>query len=79
MSEIIVYRNPLEASVWQMLMSAEFIVAFVGVVVFLVVFVASHMISVRVWGHRGKRSALRTNLCLLIGFLASVSSVFMMA
>lgn len=42
MQEVIVYRNPLEAAIWQTVMNGEFFVVAVGLVAFFLVFLAIH-------------------------------------
>lgn len=43
-TEIIVYRNPAEAALWNMLSNGEIFPFAVGIVVFFVVFLAMHRV-----------------------------------
>lgn len=78
MQEVIVYRNPMEAAFWQMVMSGEFFPVIVGVIVFFAVFLTSNAICARIWGSWGKAAARRTYACLALGALAGVATIWKM-
>lgn len=78
MQEIIVYRNPMEAAMWQALMSGEFFPAVIGVVVFFAVFLSLHSLLVKRYGSWGKRAVMRTNVALGVGILCGVLTIWKM-
>lgn len=56
MQEIIVYRNPMEAAFWQMVMSGEAWPVMVAVVVFFAVFLGlHHVLSLKFGYARGRQ------------------------
>jgi hypothetical protein len=77
MQEIIVYRNPMEASVWNAIMSGDFFPVIVGVVVFFLVFLGANRIlnKGRVFGKTVSRN---TNIALGLGVLAWVATIYFM-
>ena len=77
MQSIIVYRNPLEAMLWEGLMSGAFFPVIVGVVVFFVVF----LIINRVLAGRssyGDRAKYASYVSLALGAIAGVSTIYYM-
>lgn len=74
MQSVIVYRNPLEAMMWEGLMNGSFFPIIVGVVVFFCVFLLLNKIlnKGRVIG---KTVARNTNISLFIGAVAGVASI----
>lgn len=44
MTEIIVYRNPIEKMIWDILLTGEYFPVFAGCIVFIVMFLISHTI-----------------------------------
>ena len=78
MQEVIIYRNPAEAAFWNAVMNAEFFPAIVGIIVFLIVFVVTNGIATRKWGSWGKAARTRTNICLALGTVASVATIWKM-
>ncbi len=51
MQSIIVYRNPLEAAAWEMLMTGEgFVPIFAGIIVFFAILLTLHKIAGQPWG-----------------------------
>lgn len=78
MQEVIVYRNPLEAALWNTLMSGEFFPVVVGVVVFFVVFLALNAAFCKRWGSWGKGASTRTNIALAVGALSGFLTIWKM-
>lgn len=73
MQSIIVYRNPLEAMLWEGLMNGSFFPLIVGIVVFFFVLLLSNKIlnKVRTTGNRARN----TDISFLIGAVAGIASV----
>ena len=78
MQEIIVYRNPLEAAIWQGLKGGEFIPVFGGIGVFFAVFLLSNAVCDKLWGSWGEAAKWRTYGCLALGAAAGVVAVWKM-
>ena len=78
MQEIIVYRNPAEAALWQLLMSGEFFVVLCGILAFFAVFLGMHAVMTRIWGSWGNGAKLRSYLGLAAGAAAGVATVWAM-
>lgn len=74
MQSVIVYRNPLEAMMWEGLMNGSFFPIIVGVVVFFCVFLLFNKILNK--GRSiGKTAARNTYISVLIGAVAGIASV----
>lgn len=74
MQSVIVYRNPLEAMMWEGLMNGSFFPVIVGVVVFFCVFLLFNKILNK--GRTiGKTVARNTNISLLVGAAAGIASI----
>ena len=79
MQEIIVYRNPMEAAVWQAMSGGQLFPIIVGVVVFFAVFLAVNSLmerfaprKYRAWNYGN----LRSYTALAIGAIAGVLTVY---
>lgn len=73
MQSIIVYRNPLEAAMWETIMSGSFFPVIVGVIVFFAVFIAANAYIVeRYFAWNKRKAATKVNLAAsaLIGIFA---------
>ena len=79
MQEIIVYRNPLEAAMWNSFMNGDFFPVMVGIAVFFAVFLASHAVACKIWGSRGDRGHWVARGSLAVGAVAGMSTVWKMA
>lgn len=77
MQEIIVYRKPMEAALWNTIMSGDFFPVIVGVVVFFLVFLGANRIlnKGRVIG---KTVARNTNIALGLGTLLGFAAIYFM-
>lgn len=74
MQSVIVYRNPLEAMMWEGLMNGSFFPVIVGVVVFFCVFLLFNKILNK--GRIiGKTVARNTNISLQVGAAAGIASI----
>ncbi len=77
MQEIIVYRNPMEAALWNTIMSGDFFPAIVGIVVFFLVFLGVNRILNK--GRMfGKTVARNTNIALGLGALLGFATIYFM-
>jgi len=81
MQEIIVYRNPLEARVWEMVMDGSFFPIIVGVIVFFAVFLLIQIQIVQRFIPRFhvKKQNYGTYAALLVAAIAGVWTVKYMA
>ena len=75
MTEIIVYRNPAEAALWQMLSGGEFFPVFAGAVVGLIAVVVAARICERVLG-TFRQPKWAGNLTLVIGAAAWAATTY---
>lgn len=77
MQEIIVYRNPMEAALWNTIMSGDFFPVIVGVAVFFLVFLGANRIlnKGRLFGKTVTRN---TNIALGLGALVGVATIYFM-
>lgn len=65
MQSIIVYRNPLEAALWEGLMSGSFFPVIVGIVVFFALFLTiNRLIVEKYFNRRSQRPAIYAALVL---------------
>jgi len=79
MQEIIVYRNPMEAMFWGAMSNGSLFPFIVGVLVFLFVLLSTNAVCNKLWGRGfGRKAAMRTNLCLAIGVIAGLFTVWKM-
>ena len=78
MTEIIVYRNPLEAALWQMIMGADFIPVLAGIAVFFAVFLTLYHILSNRFGSWGKTGKQITYFSLSVGVILGVTVVRLM-
>lgn len=77
MQEIIVYRNPMEAALWNTIMSGDFFPVIVGVAVFFLVFLGANRILNR-GRNFGKTVTRNTNIALGLGALVGVATIYFM-
>jgi hypothetical protein len=78
MQSIIVYRNPLEAAMWEGFMSGSFFPIIVGVIVFFAVFLAANRFIVeRYWGWNSRD--VPTYVALAISAAIGIATIFFMA
>lgn len=70
---VIVYRNPMEAALWELLMSGGFFAVIVGVIAFFAVFMFFNALLAR----RGS-SQWPTNISLILGGIAGLSTTIYM-
>jgi hypothetical protein len=77
MTEIIVYRSPAEAALWQMLSSGEFFPVFAGAIVGVIAMVLSAKIFDRVLG-TFRQPKWASNLTLVVGAVAWVTTTYLM-
>jgi hypothetical protein len=78
MQSIIVYRNPLEAAMWEGIMGGNFFPVIVGVIVFFAVFLAANRFIVeRYWGWNSRD--VPTYVALAIGAVIGIATIFFMA
>lgn len=77
MQEIIVYRNPMEAALWNTIMSGDFFPVIVGVAMFFLMFIGANRVlnKGRVFG---KTVARNTNIALGLGALAGAATIYFM-
>ena len=89
MQEIIVYSNPMEAALWNTIMSGDFFPVIVGVAVFFLVFLGANRIlnKGRFLGANrilnkgrlfGKTVTRNTNIALGLGALVGVATIYFM-
>ena len=78
MQSIIVYRNPLEAAMWETIMSGSFFPVIVGVVVFFAVFLAANTFIVERYARWDKRK-VATNFNLAASALIGIFVIWYMA
>jgi hypothetical protein len=78
MQEVIVYRNPMEAAMWQLVTSGEFFPVIVGVIVFFAVFLTANSVCARIWGQWGQAATYRTYACIALGAIAGAVTVWKM-
>ena len=76
MQEIIVYRNPAEAAMWNLLGSANAFPIMVGVVAFFVVFLAVNRLLTQ--GKTFRQPIWKTNVALVFGALAAIGVIWKM-
>ena len=76
MQSVIVYRNPLEAAMWDFLMGGNLFIGIAGVVVFFVVFLLSEkLIAQRLpWNKQGTI----TNVLLGVSAIAAFATMWVM-
>lgn len=76
MQEIIVYRNPMEAAFWQLVMSGQFAIIIMGAIVALAFFLGAHRILERrvQWQNRGKLS----NVLLAVSAVIWIGTVYLL-
>ena len=78
MTEVIVYRNPLEAAMWRGLMDGSFLPVIAGIIVFFCVFLLLNKILNR--GRTiGKNVARNTNIALGVGAIIGLAVMFYLA
>ena len=78
MTEVIVYRNPLEALLWSGLMNGAFFPVLVGIVAFFFVFSAINHALNR--GRTiGKKAGRNTNIALGVGAIIGLAVMFYLA
>ena len=65
MNSIIVYRNPIEAMLWEGLMSGNLFPIYAGLFVFLASIIITHTFAQKKFGNLGKRSARAQTACLI--------------
>lgn len=77
MQSIIVYRNPLEAAMWEGIMSGSFFPVILGVVVFFCAFLAMNQLlnKGRTYGKFVGRNA---NIALAVGAVAGFATIYFM-
>lgn len=78
MQEIIVYRNPAEAAIWNALGSAEFFPFMVGIVVFFVVFLTVYNLLLLKFSRYGRKGQLVTNASLAAAAVCSLATIWKM-
>lgn len=75
---IIVYRNPLEAAMWEGLMDGSIFPVIVGVIVFFAVFLTVNRFVVeRYWGWNSRD--VPTYTALAISAVIGIATIFFMA
>ena len=83
MQEVIVYRNPMEAAIWQYVMSASLSASFFpvicGVVVFFAVMLTAHNLISKRYGTYGKRGRISTNISLVLAAACGIGTIWYMA
>lgn len=79
MESIIVYRNPLEAMMWEKLMDGSFFPIIVGVVVFFMLFIFNNFLIDRFIGRWGKKAKIATNINLVISAIIAIILTFYMS
>lgn len=77
MQEVIIYRNPMEAAMWNAIMDGSFFPVIVGVVVFFCVFLATNRVlnKGRTTGKNVERNA---NIALAVGAASAITSIYFM-
>lgn len=78
MQSIIVYRNPLEAAMWETIMSGSFFPVIVGVIAFFAVFITANAYIVEryfAWPDR----KVPTNVALAVSVLISIFGTWYLA
>jgi len=78
MQEIIIYRNPVEAVMWNAIMDGSFFPVIAGVVVFFCVFLAANQLLNKGRSY-GKNVPRNTNIALVIGVVAGIAAVLFLA
>jgi hypothetical protein len=79
MQEIIVYRNPLEAAMWNSFMNGDFFPVIAGIVVFFAVFLVSHAVARKIWGEWGDAGKRGSYGALVLGAAAALATIWNMA
>lgn len=78
MQEVIIYRNPAEAALWNAIMGGSFFPVIVGIVVFFCVFLTANRLL-----NKGRSFGVdvprNTNIALAIGVVAGAVAVFFLA
>lgn len=80
MTDIIVYRNPLEKLIWDGLVSAKFIPVLFGVIVFFLVFLVTYKILEEYVPYMRKlysKPTICTYVSLTLGTVAGISTIYL--
>jgi len=77
MQEIIVYRSPVEAAMWQMMSGGEFFPVFAGAIVGVLAVVLAARIFDKVLG-TFRQPKWASNLTLVVGAVAWVTTTYLM-
>ena len=77
MQEVIVYRNPAEAALLQLLGSANLFPVICGIFVFFVVFITTLNLFTGKYSN-GKRGKIATNVSLVLGVVSGAATIWWM-